>query len=183
MPSNRPFFIGIDTGKRGAVATIDKNGNPINHQILRTVDFSSAAATTYDLHLADLSLAWFLDAQTRAAKGKIVIGIEALPKYATGGLSQNYSQALNFGWVINTLVMCEQRYELVQVNDWCAEIHKGQNKNLKAKAKSINTFLEIFGDETLFRIMTGVKVKKPHDGLIDAYLIAEYMRRKYANIK
>lgn len=65
-------------------------------------------------------------------------------------------------------------YELVQPKTWQREIHRGIEGKLTAKEKSRMAAARLFPQ---YDFRASEKCRKPHDGMIDAVLIAEYGKR------
>jgi hypothetical protein len=69
-------------------------------------------------------------------------------------------------------------YTLVEPQKWAKVMHAGIGKDLKPKAKSAIAVARLF--PKLSKLCTFDKAGKPHDGAIDALLIAGYgLRQTY----
>jgi hypothetical protein len=79
------------------------------------------------------------------------------------------------GAVEGSLAALNIPYELVRPNIWTKEIHTGVSGEIPPKKRSAIVASRIYPN---FDFKASSACKKPHDGLIDAALIAEYGYRK-----
>jgi hypothetical protein len=89
-----------------------------------------------------------------------------------------FSFGRNFG-IAETVVSCLNiPYTLVEPKKWQLVCHSGVNKKLSAKDRSLVAVNQRYEIDLFLPTKAH---KKPHDGLIDACLIAEYGVKCYAN--
>lgn len=93
--------------------------------------------------------------------------VGAMPKQ---GVASTFAFGANFGWLKGVLDLGEISYQEIRPQQWKKEF--GLNSD---KAKSVEVCRRLFPDVSLLRTP---KCKKPHDGMAEALLMAEYARRK-----
>lgn len=70
-------------------------------------------------------------------------------------------------------------YTMAEPGKWTKEMFQGIDSKLKPKVQALIAVDRLFADQK-HHIPVSPKAQKPHDGVVDALLIAEYGRRKYA---
>lgn len=92
-----------------------------------------------------------------------------------GGFKLGPSSAFSFGRTCGQIeLICRQSgfpLRHTKPNEWTKIMHERIDKDLKPKAKSLIKARELFPDQSF---LATPKSKKPHDGLIDAALIARF---------
>lgn len=102
-------------------------------------------------------------------------------------LGSSAKATFNFGWIVGILeaflVAYQIPYTKVKPKEWQKEMHQGIPKISKqgkhgtdTKAMSLLAAKRLFPNEDLTATERSVK---PHDGKVDALLLAEYCRRKF----
>ncbi len=142
-------FIGIDPGKGGAMATLLGSDAVVT-------PFNKAAYTAQLRYIARGPL------QPLA----VVEHVGAMPGQ---GVTSCFSFGENFGWIQGLLDALAIPYELVRPLKWKRAFGCTSDKNT-----SIAVAQRLFPDVDLRRTQ---KCKKPHDGIAEALLMAEYARR------
>jgi crossover junction endodeoxyribonuclease RuvC len=142
-------FIGIDPGKKGAVAVIGKMTGSVE-----------CLAMPPDGH----TLAEFLT--QAAANMAFVEKAQAMPKQ---GVSSMFNYGTGYGRILGILETLKVPYHLVTPRTWQKKVIPGAKKG-KAKEAALIRARQLFPDRTF--IPKGCR--KPHDGMIDAALIAWY---------
>lgn len=143
-------FCGIDPGRGGAIAVIREDGS------IATSVFNESAYRSVILSLAYNSLA-------------IVEDVHAMPKQ---GVTSMFNFGYNKGWIMGALFSCGVSAQLVSPQKWKRAFGLDNDKQ-----KSIACASRLFPDANLFATP---RCKKPHDGICEALLMAEYGRRMYA---
>jgi hypothetical protein len=108
-------------------------------------------------------------------EGQAVTAYLEKPQSMPGNRAQamlTYGQG--FGAVEGILCALQMRYIEVHPRTWTKEMHQGVDKKLKSKDKSLVAAARLFPGVNF--VQEGCK--KPHDGFIDAALIALYGWRK-----
>lgn len=152
-------IIGIDPGKTGGIAIICARSAAIIDMIVMPED---------PTELAEI----FVE---RAGQYFVFVEkAQAMPK--NGAVSMfNYGQG--FGTILGILIAVKARFNLVPPKTWTKVLHVGATGK-DAKAKSLQIARRLYPEQD-FRDPESKTAKKPHEGLIDAVLIAEWGRRIY----
>jgi hypothetical protein len=162
------LYIGIDPGKNGGIATIDKYGmhthNYSDMQLLYLLDMVEHSVMFP--HWRRESTKIFLE----DIKNSMLVGRRDARTLIT--------QAENFGYIQGALHMAGFDINFVTPKEWKQEYSlekKGQNYEERKKA-AIKKASELWPEHD-FRKNDRAKV--PHDGCCEAALIAEYGRRQW----
>lgn len=144
------YFIGIDPGKSGALAVINDEGF-----VWRTCVF--------DEHEYNMALMECSD----APGSKVVLEhVGAMP--GQGSVSM-FNFGANFGFIKGLLAANNLPYELVRPQKWKRMFSCTSDKNT-----SVEVAHRLFPNVDLRRT---ARCSKPHDGIAEALLMAEYCRR------
>lgn len=92
------------------------------------------------------------------------------------GTKSAFNYGRGFGMIELVLQDCDYPYTLVEPQKWTKLMHAGVRKDLKPKAKSMIAARRLF--PKILPFCTFDKKGKPHDGAIDALLIAGYGLRQ-----
>lgn len=147
-------IIGIDPGKEGAVAVLDVAGDLCIVERLCDVK---------PCHL----YIWAMP--NDAGANRPLILIEKAQARPGQGVSSMFNYGTGFGRLIGWCEALELPYQLVPPATWTRVMHAGTS-GTDAKARSLQAAQRLFPSVPL----TVGKSKKPHTGLVDALLIAEY---------
>lgn len=148
-------FIGIDPGKDGAMAILGYRDTPI------LIPFSEAE---YANQLRRLTIC------TRNGIDALVFCVvEHVGAMPGQGVTSCFSFGQNFGFILGLLTAFCHPYELVRPQKWKREFSCTSDKNT-----SIAVAQRLFPGVDLRRTP---KCTKPHDGICEALLMAEYARR------
>ena len=144
------YFIGIDPGKSGALAVIDDEGYVWN---TNTFDENDYVAVLNDM--------------SSAVNVKVVLEhVGAMP--GQGSVSM-FNFGANFGFIKGLLAANNLPYELVRPQKWKRMFSCTSDKNT-----SVEVAHRLFPNVDLRRT---TRCSKPHDGIAEALLMAEYCRR------
>ena len=160
-------FIGIDPGLQGGIATIHESGEitilampTLKIGKKRMLDNASLAGTFSLPNILDIKSYAILEQQ------------QAMPKQ---GVTSMFSIGYGFGTLKQCLVDFNIPHEVVRAQTWQKEFDiSGRKGNTKAQALQIC--------QSLFpnlNLLATERSKKPHEGIVDAVLIAEFARRRY----
>jgi hypothetical protein len=155
------FFIGIDPGKKGAIVTIDESSKIIDcmefknnpfHGTLRYLQFYSA---------------------------KLIIGIEKSKTFSKQGLVSGFNYGVGYGEIIGSIKNSGFPYIEIETKSWKKYFdliikHKAYEKLYQKKKINKIRAWEKAKMITDFNFMTNKGGLK--DGVVDAFLIAEYMK-------
>ena len=143
-------FVGIDPGKSGAIAVIDGDGKSLGHSVFSWQEYDMIIKHTVS---QDNCLA-------------IVEQVHAMPKQ---GVSSCFTFGQNFGFIQGLLFANNCPFQEVSPVKW--KKYFGLNKDKNA---SIMCATRLFPSLDL---RATSKCRKAHDGIAEAYLLAEYGRR------
>lgn len=148
----KTVFIGIDPGKSGGIACIDTESG-----ICYTVPYS-------DKELLDLC-------SSESGKGQnVVCCLEKVGAMPGQGVVSMFSFGQSVGYIKGVLESFRIPYQEITPQKWKREFGLTSDK-----AKSAEVCRKLFPDISL---LATPRCKKPHDGMTEALLMAEYARRK-----
>ena len=158
-------FCGIDPGKDGCLAILGYRETPILipfNEIeyanqLRRLDFCRTEAEKD------------LEAIMRFQKDEVFCVVEHVGAMPGQGVTSCFSFGPNFGEILGMLIAFRIPYELVRPQRWKKEFGCTSDKNT-----SITVAQRLFPGVDLRRTP---KCTKPHDGVAEALLMAEYAKR------
>lgn len=163
-------YIGIDIGKAGAISVIQPSGIIINTKmpmIKDEIDYS----TLYH-HLRKYTPYSGHDCHVVFEKLGVIFGTSKSTAFSMGHQSGSIEMAC---------IASELPYTKVRAVDWQKEMFKGIPEILKANSTKRDTkAMALMAIKRIFptiKLTFGDKATKPHDGLVDAVLMAEYARR------
>lgn len=166
-------YIGIDVGKNGGVAVLDDNNNLTLHTIPKI-------GKEVDLH----TLFNILCDAVQDEPGHI-FGMENVKALQKVGSTQSFNFGENKGQIEGLLVGMSASYVKVLPQTWqkvCWEgipIQKKAGKtSTDTKAMSLLSARRLFPKESF---LATERSSVPHDGLVDAALIAKYLQIKHRN--
>ena len=142
-------FVGIDVGKHGGIAVIREDGSVV------TSVFDESTYRSVLRTLDDTSLV-------------VVEDVHAMPKQ---GVTSMFNFGFNKGWIIGLLYACGIPTQLVSPQKWKRAFGLDNDKQ-----KSIECAMRLYPNANLFATP---RCKKPHDGIAEALLMAEYAKRQY----
>lgn len=159
------MIIGIDPGAKGGLAVLTDDGGVVFAVGLPSlVGLVDELVNLRDTREKDDPLFCFME-QAKAFPGQ---GVVSMFNYGTG-----------YGQLIGVLTALRIRYELVPPHVWTKEMLAGshiprssETKTKKDKTRNIEAARRLFPD------VDDVRKTKPHEGVVDALLIAEHGRRR-----
>ena len=164
-------YIGIDIGKKGAIYMMNEDG---------TEDWRVAMPmikTQVDWHELNAILEPY-----QMFNGMVVF--EKLGVIFGSSKKTAFSMGEQYGAVRQCCIANNLRYTEVPAKKWQAEMFEGQVNILKTGSKSARDTkaMALVAAKRLFPTVNLLMTKAssvPHDGLVDALLMAEYARRKF----
>lgn len=144
-------FIGIDPGKNGGIAVIEDGQ-------ARTMPYSDEALC---------SVIWALGPSTDR---KVICCLEKVGAMPGQGVTSMFNFGASYGYIKGVLEACLIPYQEIPPQRWKKEF--GLNSD---KAASVDVCRKLFPDVNL---LATERCRKPHDGMAEALLLAEYARRK-----
>jgi len=157
---NSAVYIGIDPGKDGAMAILGYRDAPI------VIPFSESEYANQLRRVAPFFIATGDGVVDQREAFAVVEHVNAMPGQ---GVTSCFSFGRNFGFILGLLTAFRIPYELVRPQKW---------KKVFSCTSDKNTSIEVAQ-----RMFPGVDLRrtprcaKPHDGICEALLMAEYARR------
>lgn len=145
------IYVGIDPGKSGALAILYPDGS------VRTKPFN---ADDYICEIEGLACTSY----------SVMCCVEKVSAMPGQGVVSMFNFGHNLGFIEGALRACGVRYQLVPPQTWKKEFSLSSDKN-----KSVEVCRKLFPKANL---LATPRCKKPHDGIAEAILMAEYARRK-----
>lgn len=150
----KQIYIGIDPGKSGGIACIDTESG-----ICYTEPYSDKA-------LIDLCR----DESYSGNTERIICCLEKVGAMPGQGVTSMFNFGASYGYIKGVLEAFRIPYQEIPPQRWKKEF--GLNSD---KATSVEVCRKLFPDVNLLATECS---KKPHDGMAEALLMAEYARRK-----
>lgn len=144
-------LVGIDPGKSGALSVIDSDSGRTESVLYSPSNYTSILSS--------------LPPPTTRA---IVENVHAMPKQ---GVSSSFNFGQNFGWILGVLDAFCIPYELVNPQKWKKAFSCTSDKNT-----SIEVCRRLF---PMHSLLATPRCTKPHDGIAESLLMAEYGRRLF----
>lgn len=168
------IVVGVDPGKGGAIALINEMG--ASSIPMPVVKAAKGGRDEYDVVeiLSDLRDT----VERKGVGGRVVVFLEKgqpLPP-KMGGTVANFQRGYARGIFVGILTSLGIPYELVAPRVWQAVMHAGTSGE-DLKQRSIVAAQRLFPGVSL---LATERSRKPHDGMAEALLIAEWGRRKLA---
>ena len=166
------LYVGIDIGKHGAIAII----HPDDRKNVRTMAMPMIK-DEIDYHLLYSNLTTlYLNNQDN-----IHVVFEKLGVIFGSGKNTAFSMGYQSGAIEMMCIANRIPYTKVRAVDWQKQMFQGVDSILKPKSNKRDTkAMALIAINRIFpdlKLTFGERAVKPHDGLIDAVLIAEYARR------
>lgn len=154
------MYIGVDPGKKGGLCVMSKDGGIV--ELLRLGD---------DFVVAEL-LRRYSQTMDRVNSKCFVEQVGAMPGQ---GVTSMFTFGQGFGFLLGVLCALKIPYSTVTPHRWQKKMHTGipGKGTLDAKKRSLLVVRQNYPDAEI--VPQGCRV--PHDGLVDAILIADYGRR------
>lgn len=161
MPPSHTAVIGIDPGLRGAIVTMET----ATGTIIDKAPLSDEILTTYRYLY-----------QIKAQHPSLMIALEK-PAVIKGrsSLVGSFTMGRNFGALEAAIRLLYVPCQIIPPVTWTSEMHKGAD-GADPKAKSLSVAKRLWPWEKF--VFDEEKQRKPHDGIVDAMLIAEFLRRR-----
>lgn len=150
----KTFFIGIDPGKNGGIAYIDTQYNNFG-----TEPYSNK-------NLIELCI----EAHQSTKKERIICCLEKVGAMPGQGVVSMFNFGHSVGYIKGVLEAFKIPYQEITPQKWKREFGLSSKKSLSTDVCS-----KLFPGVDL---LATPKSKKPHDGMAEALLMAEYARRK-----
>lgn len=156
------MILGIDPGQTGGLVVLDEKGDLLDKLVMPTI------GSHIDLKLLHV----WLTADDPFSH----CFIEKSQPMPRQGVSSVFKYGRTFGMIEALVSAAGIPYEMVTPQKWTKEMHKGIEKSIPPKDRSRIALSRLFPEVDL---RVSERAKKPHEGLMDALLIAEYGRRQW----
>lgn len=168
------IFVGIDPGKDGAIVVLSESGT-----VLRKHTIPKIGKEVDEAELANIFRGWI--------GGGVTVVLEDVHALFGSGAGATFAFGDICGFIRGLLVGYRVPFVKVQPKKWQSvmfegvpEIIKpmkeGQKRKIRdTKAMALIAAKRLFPDVDL---RMSERAKNPHDGIVDALLMAEYARRK-----
>lgn len=150
----KTVFIGIDPGKSGGIAMIDTQEN---YQVAQEFSEDGLISVCEEIRIKGRTM-------------KVMCCLEKVGAMPKQGVVSMFNFGQSFGYIKGVLESFRIPYQEITPQKWKKEF--GLNSK---KAASVEVCRKLFPDVSL---LATPKCKKPHDGMAEALLMAEYARRK-----
>jgi len=160
MPSHEAV-VGIDPGLRGAIVVMETESGFVTDRIM----LSDEILTTYRyLHTL------------KKRYPTLFVALEK-PQVIKGrsSLVGSFTMGRNFGALEAAIRLLYVPCQIIPPQTWTSEMHKGAD-GPGPKEKSLSIAKRLWPWEKF--VFNEEKQRKPHDGIVDAMLIAEFVRRR-----
>jgi hypothetical protein len=163
------IYAGIDNGLLGAIGLVSEEGELLGYVAMPTTNNGKGR----DI---DIKTVWSY-LKPLADENQLVVVLEAAAKHSPGKLAL-CSTWFSFGHLIALMQLKNLRHEIVPPQKWQKlfwtkpKMPKDQKFNTKAAA--LMAAKKLWPHESF---LASSKSKRPHDGIVDALLIAEAGRR------
>lgn len=160
MPSHEAV-VGIDPGIRGAVVCMETSSGLIIDKFPLSDEPLQSYRQLYDLKKRYPTLFVALE-KPQVIKGR-------------SSLVGSFTMGRNFGALEAVIRLLYVPSQIIPPQTWTNEMHKGAD-GPGPKEKSLSVAQRLWPWEKF--VFNQEKQRKPHDGIVDAMLIAEFVRRR-----
>jgi len=157
----RHFIVGIDPGKKGAVVGLDYETGSI-----AWMEPLPLVGDQFD------PVSFLLAIHSRPKIKHIVL--EHAQSFRGQGIVSTFNYARDFGIIVGILTATKLPFTLVKPQLWQKTMFVGTSPGVDPKVRAFQVASRLWPS---ISFLPGPKSKKPHDGMVDAALIAEYGRR------
>lgn len=155
------MIMGIDPGQNGGLAIMSKD---------RIVHFTSVMpilAKELEYQKLIKALGYFpID----------MIYLEKVGAMPRQGVTSMFNFGKHFGELLGVINTLRIPYTLTRPLEWQKTSHKGMSKDMSPKERSLKAVKNIYPD---LELRKGPRSKVPHDGIVDAVLIALHGVKDY----
>jgi crossover junction endodeoxyribonuclease RuvC len=159
------LIIGIDNGLDGAIIGLNVDGAVVMKEVMPTVGLHQKGKRAYDLPAMALLLHGIEDVHVYLERAQAMPG---------QGVSSTFSIGYGYGAWQGILTALQMPFTIVGPREWQKVMFEGVDKTDTKKASAL--IARRLQPGTDWR--ASERARTPHDGLTDAYCIAEYGRRK-----
>lgn len=162
MPTNE-VVIGIDPGIHGALAVLETCSGHLLDKLKMPDDIHETYRFLFSL---------------RQTFPTLIIACEkAQTVPMRDGVKSAFTNGRNFGKLEATIRLLYVPVQFIPPNTWQAELHKGSD-GIGPKERSLSVAKNLWPCEKFVFNEESKRSLKPHDGLVDAMLVGEFLRRR-----
>lgn len=169
----KEIAIGIDVGKKGAIAFISKDKKEKGYFQIPLIKSKEIDITALSGIFNDLALDYDIG----------FVGIEDVHSVFGASAKANFQFGRCLGLLEGMTIAYTMPFSKVKPKDWQKEMWEGVTKILVSGKKKVDTkATSLVAAQRLFpgeKFLATARSSVPHDGIVDALLIAEYCRRKF----
>lgn len=158
------YYCGIDIGLQGGIVVIDDNSRLLFKEVMPTI------SNEYNISEIRLILG-----RIRVLDDKVIVGIESPIAFPGQASQATLKSGIGFGLIHGLVSSLDFPYVIIAPNRWTKVIHAGLPKEMKAKDKSRLALQRMY---PTLDLRASDRSKKIHEGLMDALLIATYLKRE-----
>ena len=156
------FVVAIDPGKKGGIVGMHKQSGSIGvMEVMPLIGGKEFDPTGFMFLL-------------QKRPNIVHVFVEKCQAYRGQGIVSAFNYARDYGIIIGILTALRLPYTLVKPQIWQKDIFIGTIDKIDPKVKAAQAAGRLFPNVSF---LATERSKKPHDGLIDAALIAEWGRR------
>jgi len=163
-------YVGIDIGLKGAIAVMSPDG------VIRTVAMP-VIKDQLDLNALHLDMVFTI---IQSNNQEVSVVFEKLGVIFGTSKATAFSMGLQLGVMEMLCVSQTVPYTKVPAKQWQKDMFMGVDEIKNAKGKRDTKAMALVAVKRLFpnlKLTFGERATKPHDGLVDAVLMAEWARR------
>lgn len=163
-------YIGIDNGLDGGIVVLDKDGAVLRREVMPTIGVAGKGKREYYEQAIVRILTDWIEHQPTVFLERA----QAMPKQ---GVSSTFSIGKGYGTIRGILAGLRIPYEIVGPRDWQKVMFSGiDGSDTKRASAVIASRLAPSQDWK-----ASERCKNMHDGMTDAFCIAEWGRRKFTH--
>lgn len=159
------IITGIDPGKKGAIVILDDHGKVLEMTPMPLLKDEMDPWTIYD------TLNLLLRIESRHS---VSVFLEKAQAFRGQGVSSTFNYGVGFGFIQMAVVALQLPYTLVTPQKWQKVMFQGTDSSLEPKARAAIAATRLAG----MSFKATERSKKPHEGMVDAYLIARWGLRE-----
>lgn len=171
------IYLGIDIGKNGAFVAIHPDGTVKTHSIPKI-------GTQVDYIKADeMLLGLITDSSNIFAQTDVIVGMEDVHSIFGAGAKSNFEFGRSLGFIEGLITSYDLSFHKFSPKTWQKVCFEGI-PNMKKPGKTSNDTkaMASLAAQRLYPTLDlrkSERAKVPHDGIVDALLIAHYCKQKY----
>jgi len=159
---NKRLFMGIDVGKKGGICILNEDREIIETHVMPVIGKEYDIQSMKDI-FSKHEIFHAVIENVHAIQGRV-------------GNSSNFNFGLGKGILMGLVSGLNIPFTLVNPKAWQKETWEGVTKQSDNKKTSLLAAKRLFPEETF---LATSRSRVPHDGIVDAVLMAEYARRKF----